>query len=168
LEDIVTDYLEGPAVPPVSLGQQVDKMDDNPNCGSASADSLTIDSDIKLHRATSEMLQELGLGDIESTPLSPQYKAKLVKLIDHHESMFSGHKLEGCWLCTSPPESVTTSCSVCLTLGSPPNHYDQLRRALDEMEERGIVEKFRSEYAPLLMVFWKKSGDLRLCSLLMA
>lgn len=33
LEDFDTDYLDGPTVPPVSLGQQVDKIDDNPNCG---------------------------------------------------------------------------------------------------------------------------------------
>lgn len=92
LEDFDIDYID---VEPVPLVQQVHKMDDNPIFDSGSGDSLTVDSAVKPHRVTSEVLHELGLGDIdiESTQLSQQCKARLVQLIARYESIFSRHKL---------------------------------------------------------------------------
>lgn len=45
-----------------------------------------------------------------------------------------------------------------------PNHYEKLKQALNEMEEREIIRKSSSEFASPLVLVWKKSGDLRLCT----
>jgi hypothetical protein len=65
LQDFDTDYIDGPTVEPVPLVQQIHKMDDNQDFGNGSGDSLTIDRAVKPHRVTSEVLHELGLGDID-------------------------------------------------------------------------------------------------------
>ena len=46
----------------------------------------------------------------------------------------------------------------------PPCHYDKLRTALDEMEERGIIRKSQSEFASPLVLVVKPNGDLRICN----
>ncbi len=46
----------------------------------------------------------------------------------------------------------------------PPCHYDKLRTVLNEMELKGIIRKFQSEYASQLVLVWKKNGDLRICT----
>ncbi|KAJ8396773.1 hypothetical protein AAFF_G00013720 [Aldrovandia affinis] len=43
-----------------------------------------------------------------------------------------------------------------------PSHYEKLREALDEMEEREMIRKSTSEHASPLVMVWKKNGDLRL------
>ncbi len=45
-----------------------------------------------------------------------------------------------------------------------PSHYEKLREALDEMEERDIIRKSASDYASPLVLVWKRNGDLRLCT----
>lgn len=45
-----------------------------------------------------------------------------------------------------------------------PSHYEKLRVALNEMEERDIIRKSTSEYASPLVLVWKKNSDLRLCT----
>ncbi|KAJ8388186.1 hypothetical protein AAFF_G00136520 [Aldrovandia affinis] len=45
-----------------------------------------------------------------------------------------------------------------------PSHYEKLREALDEMEEREIIRKSTSEYASPLVMVWKKNSNLRLCT----
>ena len=46
----------------------------------------------------------------------------------------------------------------------PPNQYDKLRTAINDMEEKGIIRKSHSEYASPLVLVWKKNGDLRICT----
>lgn len=59
--------------------------------------------------------------------------------------------------------SLVTAPSGCLSPESPLHHYQKLREVLSDMEMRGIITKSISEYAPLLVMVWKKSGDLRIC-----
>lgn len=46
----------------------------------------------------------------------------------------------------------------------PPCHYDELRTALNEMEELGIIRKSQSEYSSPLVLVVKPNGDLRICN----
>ena len=46
----------------------------------------------------------------------------------------------------------------------PPTQYEQLRTALNEMEEKGIIRKLHSEYASPLVFVWKKDGSLHICT----
>ncbi|XP_055717354.1 uncharacterized protein LOC129810649 [Salvelinus fontinalis] len=168
LEDFDTDYIDGPTVEPVPLVQQVHKMDANQDFDNGSGDSLTVDSAVKPHRVTSEVLHDLGLGDIdiESTQLSQQCKARLVQLIARYECIFSRNKLD-CGKATGYVHRVRLSDTKPFRLPYrrlSPNHYDKLRQALDEMEEREVIRKSSSEYASPLVLVWKKSGDLRLCT----
>lgn len=43
------------------------------------------------------------------------------------------------------------------------SHYEKLRMALNEMEDRDIIRKSMSEYTSPLILVCKKNGDLRLC-----
>lgn len=45
----------------------------------------------------------------------------------------------------------------------PPGQYHKLHQVLDMMKEREIIRKSTSEYASLLVLVWKKNGDLRIC-----
>lgn len=143
-------------------------MDGNSEGDNASADSLTIDSGPECNGAGSEVLRMLGLGDIDvdSPQLSPEGRAKLVQLIARYESIFSRHKL-GCGKATGFVHRIRLSDDRPFRLPYrtlSPNQYDKLRQALDEMEECEIVRKSNSEFASPLVVIWKKSGDLRLCT----
>ena len=104
--------------------------------------------------------------DIESCEASSPCKDRLAQLKAKYESIFSRHKLDcrkaiGCYhrirLSDEKP------------FGLPyrrilPNHYEKLRVALDEMEECEIIKKSCSEFASPLVLVWKKSWDLRLCT----
>ncbi|KAF7643150.1 hypothetical protein LDENG_00244460 [Lucifuga dentata] len=46
----------------------------------------------------------------------------------------------------------------------PPSQYQKLCQVLSEMEEREIIRKSTSEYAPPFVLVWKKNGDLRICT----
>lgn len=46
----------------------------------------------------------------------------------------------------------------------PPSQYCKLRDVLNEMEEIEIIRKSSSEYASPVVLVWKKSGELRLCT----
>ncbi len=46
----------------------------------------------------------------------------------------------------------------------PYRHVPTLREVLSEMELKGIISKSVSEYASPLVLVWKKTGDLRICT----
>lgn len=45
----------------------------------------------------------------------------------------------------------------------PLAHYHKLRQVLSEMEEHEIICKSSSELSSLLVLVWKKNGDLSFC-----
>lgn len=42
----------------------------------------------------------------------------------------------------------------------PPAHYQKLKVTLNEMEEKGIIQKSTSEFASPLVLVWKRNRDL--------
>ncbi len=120
------------------------------------------------HGLTSSALSSLGLQDvdIDSNSLTPYWRGKLVELLVKYESIFSRHGLD----CGKAKGFVHR---ICLSDTKPfrlpyrrlsPSHYEKLREALDEMEERDIIRKSASDYASPLVLVWKRNGDLRLCT----
>lgn len=118
--------------------------------------------------ASGGVLGDLGLGDIgvESCQVSPECREKLVQLIVENESIFSRHKLD-CGKAIGCAHRIRLSDDRPFRLPYrrlSPNHYEKLKLALNEMEEREIIRKSCSEFTSPLVLVWKKSGDLRLCT----
>ena len=165
LEDFDNDYL-----------YMTDKTDDV-ECNvaraaeltdSGSEKSLTVDSEHSVPEPSGSALHDLGLQDIDidSARLSPFWKAKLVDLLKKYESIFSRHSMD-CGKAKGFVHRIRLSDSKPFRLPYrrlSPSHYDKLRTALNEMEEREIIRKSSSEYASPLVLVWKKNGDLRLCT----
>ncbi|CAI5660169.1 unnamed protein product [Oreochromis niloticus] len=114
------------------------------------------------------VLQNLGLSDIDidSYAVSPAGREKLVGLIAQFESIFSRDKLDcgkanGCLhrIRVVDDKPFRLPCR-----RMPPTHYEKLRQALNDMEEREIIRKSCSEFASPLVLVWKKSGELRICN----
>ncbi|XP_026092444.1 uncharacterized protein LOC113065403 [Carassius auratus] len=128
-------------------------------------------SDIGVPRRDCEFhdrLTKLGLAgiDLSSCHLSSDWKKKLVDLIEKYECIFSKHRLD-CGKVEGYVHRIRLSDDRPFRLPYrrlPPNQYDKLRQALDEMEERDIIKRSSSEYASPLVIVWKRNGDLRLCT----
>ncbi len=121
-----------------------------------------------LRMSLMQILNDLGLRDLDLTAceVSSTWKIKLLHLVKKYESIFSRNKMD-CGeakdfvhrirLVDEKPFRLPYRCV-------PPSHYEKLRVALDEMEEKGIIRKSNSEYASPLVLVWKKNGDLRICT----
>ncbi len=114
------------------------------------------------------VLHGLGLADldVESCDVSAECKAKLVQLVSQYHSIFSRHKLD-CGKATGFVHRIRLSDDKPFRLPYrrlAPTQYDKLRQALNEMEEHEIIRKSSSEFASPLVLVWKKSGDLRICT----
>ncbi len=114
------------------------------------------------------VLHGLGLADldVESCDVSAECKDKLVQLVSQYHSIFSRHKLD-CGKATGFVHRIRLSDDKPFRLPYrrlAPTQYDKLRQALNEMEEREIIRKSSSEFASPLVLVWKKSGDLRICT----
>lgn len=114
-----------------------------------------------------DALLEMGLSDldVDSCEVSTQCKNNLLCLIQKYEHVFSKHKLD-CGTAKDFVHRIHLSDSRPFRLPYrrvPPGHYQKLRQALSEMEERDIIRKSNSEWASPLVLVWKKSGDLRIC-----
>lgn len=165
LEDFDIDYLyenERPNDVKCTVTRTVDRADTD------SEKSLTVDSEGGARRPNSSVLHDLGLQDIDvdSSNLSPFWRSKLVDLLANYESIFSRHSLD-CGKAKDFVHRIRLSDSKPSRLPYrhlSPSHYEKLRVALDEMEERDIIIKSTSEYASPLVLVWKKNGDLRLCT----
>ncbi|CAI5678545.1 unnamed protein product [Oreochromis niloticus] len=112
--------------------------------------------------------QDAGLADIdiEGCEVSDGWKRKLVELVLTYQDVFSRDKLD----CDEVKDFVHR---IHLTddhpfripyCREPPAHYHKLREVLSDMEMKGIISKSTSEYASPLVMVWKKSGDLRICT----
>lgn len=165
LEDFDTDYFyvtDSPDEVKWTVTKTADKSD------TASEKSLTVDSDCTARPTLSPTLSDLGLQDIDidSTHLSPFWKARLVDLLAKYESIFSRHRLD-CGKAKDFVHRIRLSDSKPFRLPYrrlSPSHYEKLRVALNEMEERDLIRKSTSEYASPLVLVWKKNGDLHLCT----
>ncbi|CAI5657640.1 unnamed protein product [Oreochromis niloticus] len=114
------------------------------------------------------VLQNLGLSDIDidSCAVSPAGREKLVGLIAQFESIFSRDKLD-CGKANGCLHRIRVVDDKPFRLPCrrvPPTHYEKLRQALNDMEEREIIRKSCSEFASPLVLVWKKSGELRICN----
>ncbi|CAI5682637.1 unnamed protein product [Oreochromis niloticus] len=115
-----------------------------------------------------QLLKDAGLADIdiEGCEVSDGWKRKLVELVLTYQDVFSRDKLD----CGEVKDFVHR---IHLTDDHPfrlpyrrvpPAHYHKLREVLSDMEIKGIISKSTSEYASPLVMVWKKSGDLRICT----
>ncbi|KAJ8349066.1 hypothetical protein SKAU_G00276550 [Synaphobranchus kaupii] len=113
-------------------------------------------------------LDELGLQDLDlgACEVSDEWIDRLFQIIEKYETIFSRHKLD-CGEASDFVHKIHLVDDKPFRLPYrrvPPNHYDKLRAALNDMEERGIISKSNSEYASPLVLVWKKNGDLRICT----
>lgn len=148
-----------------SIRQHVNNVEfpDNSSAGSLSDISVP-KKDCEFH----DRLRKLGLADIDlsSCQLSSEWKERLVDLIAKYECIFSRHRLE-CGKAEGYVHRIRLSDEHPFRLPYrrlPPNQYDKLRQALDEMEERELIRRSSSEYASPLVIVWKRNRDLRLCT----
>jgi len=113
-------------------------------------------------------LREIGLTqiDIDSCEVDDFWKRKLADLIVRYESIFSRDKLD-CGEVKNIVHRIHLKDEKPFRLPYrrvPPAHYHTLRQTLDEMEARGIIRKSNSEWASPLVLVWKPSGELRICT----
>ncbi|XP_041654997.1 uncharacterized protein LOC121517360 [Cheilinus undulatus] len=115
-----------------------------------------------------QRLQNVGLGDIDidHCQVSPSTKIQLVEMLEQYNDVFSKHHLD----CGEAKGFVHR---IRLTDDRPfrlpyrrvsPAHYRKLCQVLTEMEEQGIIRKSVSEFASPLVMVWKKTGGLRICT----
>lgn len=114
------------------------------------------------------ILNDLGLKDLDLTEceVSSAWKIDLLRLIEKYESIFSRDKMD-CGEAKDFVHRIRLVDNKPFRLPYrrvPPSHYEKLRVALDEMEEKSIIRKSNSEYASPLVLVWKKNGDLRICT----
>lgn len=98
--------------------------------------------------------------------MSIQWKDKLLQIIEQYESIFSRNKMD-CGEATNFVHRIHLVDDKPFRLPYrrvPPCHYEKLRTALTDMEEKGIIRKSHSEYASPLVLAWKPNGDLRICN----
>lgn len=115
-----------------------------------------------------QKLEELGLKevDIESCEVSDMWKGKLVDLIAQYEGIFSRDRLD-CGEAKNVIHRIRLKDEKPFRLPYrrvSPSDYQKLRQTLEEMEERGIIRKSSSEWASPLVLVWKPSGELRICT----
>ena len=146
LEDFDNDYLymiDETDIIECNMAKTTDLTD------TGSENSLTVDSERSMPRPSRSALHDLGLQDIDidSADLSPFLKAKLVDLLTKYESIFSRHSKD-CGTAKGFVRRIRLSDSKPFRLPYrrlSPSHYDKLRMALNEMEEREIIRKSASE-----------------------
>lgn len=115
-----------------------------------------------------QSLKDCGLADIDiaGCEVSEEWKKKLAELVLSYHDVFSRDKLD----CGKAQDFVhrihlTDDRPFRLPYRQvPPAHYQKLREVLSEMEMKGIISKSISEYASPLVMVWKKSGDMRICT----
>ncbi|KAJ8367497.1 hypothetical protein AAFF_G00317200 [Aldrovandia affinis] len=113
-------------------------------------------------------LDELGLQDLDldACEVSDLWRERLCQIIERYEAIFSRHKLD-CGEASDFVHKIHLVDERPFRLPYrrvPPNHYEKLRTAINDMEEKGIIRKSNSEYASPLVLVWKKNGDLRICT----
>lgn len=113
-------------------------------------------------------LHDLGLHqiDIGSCDVSEEWKKKLVNLVGKYESIFSRDRLD-CGEVKDVVHRIRLKDEKPFRLPYrrvPPSQFQKLKQTLDEMEEKGIISKSSSEWASPLVLVWKPSGELKICT----
>lgn len=113
-------------------------------------------------------LKKLDLEDLDiaTCEVSDHWKQRLVDLVSRYEQIFSRGKLD-CGEAARFVHRIRLTDDRPFRLPYrrvPPAHYHKLKQVLDEMEEKGIISKSTSEWASPLVLVWKPSGDLRICT----
>lgn len=125
--------------------------------------SATNSNDVSL-----ESLCDMGLGaiDLDLCEVSESCKSQLIKLLMEYRDIFSKDSLD-CGRVHGYTHRIRLTDDRPFRLPYrrvPPAHYEKLRLALTEMEEKGIIRKSSSDYASPLVMVWKKDGGLRICN----
>lgn len=115
-----------------------------------------------------EQLLHVGLGglSIDACEVSEGCRKQLLDLVLRYEDIFSRHHLD-CGKAQGFVHRIHLTDTKPFNLpyrSVPPSQYQVLRKVLDEMEERDIIQKSTSEFASPLVLVWKKNGDLRICT----
>ncbi|KAJ8389543.1 hypothetical protein AAFF_G00119330 [Aldrovandia affinis] len=115
-----------------------------------------------------QLLKDCGLADInvDGCEVSESCRKELAELVLSYQDVFSRDKLD-CGEAKEFVHRIHLSDDRPFRLPYrrvPPGHYQQLREVLSDMEMKGIISKSLSEYASPLVMVWKKSGDLRICT----
>ncbi|XP_038128016.1 uncharacterized protein LOC119774555 [Cyprinodon tularosa] len=115
-----------------------------------------------------ESLCDMGLGaiDLDLCEVSESCKSQLIKLLMEYRDIFSKDSLD-CGRVHGYTHRIRLTDDRPFRLPYrrvPPAHYEKLRLALTEMEEKGIIRKSSSDYASPLVMVWKKDGGLRICN----
>lgn len=113
-------------------------------------------------------LAELGLQDLDldACEVSDLWREQLFHPVKRYETIFSRHKLD-CGEASDFVHKIHLVDERPFRLPYrrvPPNHYEKLRTAINDMEEKGIIRKSTSDYASPLVLVWKKNGDVRICT----
>ncbi len=113
-------------------------------------------------------LHDLGLDqiDIQSCDVSEEWKEELANLVVKYESIFSRDRLD-CGEVKDVVHRIRLKDEKPFRLPYrrvPPSQYQKLKQTLDEMEEKGIISRSSSEWASPLVLVWKPSGELRICT----
>ncbi|KAI4883964.1 hypothetical protein NFI96_008254, partial [Prochilodus magdalenae] len=150
------------------LNEQVEDLSTPNEVCCAMQNSQNVQSKSRSEDDMTRVLETLGLTDLDlkSCEVSLEWKDKLLQLIEQYESVFSRHKMD-CGEAKGFEHRIHLVDNKPFRLPYrriPPSHYDKLRTALNEMEEKGIIQKSHSEYASPLVLVWKKNGDLRICT----
>ncbi|KAI3371077.1 hypothetical protein L3Q82_023712 [Scortum barcoo] len=91
------------------------------------------------------VLDKLGLSDLDldSCAVSDIWRDRLLQIIERHESIFSRHKMDSGEAsdCVHKIHLVDERPFWLPYRRVPPSHYEKLRTALNEMEERGIISQ---------------------------
>lgn len=146
-------------------------LEDLPSADEVKCNMQCVQSEDVQPRSEEDMVRTLGaLGlpdiDLESCEVSLRWKDKLLHLIEQYESIFSRHKMD-CGEAKGFVHRIHLVDDKPFRLPYrriPPSQYEKLRTTLDEMEEKGIIQKSHSEYASALVLIWKKNGELRVCT----
>ena len=109
-----------------------------------------------------EVLAQIQL---DNSALSERDKQRLTSLLHSHRDVFSTDDLDiGCTSAVRHRIQLTNETPFresCRRI--PPADYEDTRRHLQELKDKGLIRDSQSPYASPIVLVRKKNGDLRLC-----
>ncbi|XP_076862436.1 uncharacterized protein LOC143514750 [Brachyhypopomus gauderio] len=115
-----------------------------------------------------EKIASVGLDDLDLSlcDVSEKCRNEMADLVLRYEDTFSRHHLD-CGKAEGFVHRIHLTDQRPFRLPFrrvPPSQYQKLRQVLNEMEQKEIIQKSTSEYASPIVLVWKKTGELRLCT----
>ena len=103
--------------------------------------------------------------DLTSTPIAPEEKSQLEKLLAEYSDVFSQHDFDyGCANDIEHDIPLVDDEPFRLPYRRiPPAQFQEVRRHIQEMEQAGVIRKSHSPYASPIVVVRKKDDSIRLC-----